>query len=192
MGRYSTFPTLIDECNNISIGFLLKNGYLKDNTNKSGIITWSWDGQKTDSISIRLIMDNRPRIIFDYKSDNEPRNYSVYLSSLPSNLGKGVLWYFICMHTGKRCRKLHLLDGYFIHRSALRGGMYESQTRSKSWRTMEKVYGSYFELDRHYEELYSKHFKKFYNGRPTKRYLKLMRKINEGERFPISEMKNLF
>ena len=54
------------------------------------------------------------------------------------------------------------------------------------------VYGSYFDLDRHYEELYSKHFKKFYNGRPTKRYLKLMTKINQGEGVGNGEIERLF
>jgi hypothetical protein len=42
-----------------------------------------------------------------------------------------------------------------------------------------------------FHELYSKHFKTHYNGKPTKWYLKLMRKINDGERIPISEMKTL-
>ena len=72
------------------------------------------------------------------------------------------------------------------------GGMYESQTKSKRWRQWDRLYGGYFELDRLYQQLYSKHFKTHYNGKPTRRYLKLMRKINEGEWIPISEMKNLF
>ena len=52
---------------------------------------------------------------------------------------------------------------------------------SKSWRQMDKVYGSYFELDRLYEQLYSKHFKTHYNSKPTKRYLKLIQQINKVE-----------
>ena len=57
---------------------------------------------------------------------------------------------------------------------------------------MEKVYGSYFDIDRLDEELYSKHFKTHYNGKPTKRYLKLMGKINKAERFSVSEIEQLF
>ena len=57
---------------------------------------------------------------------------------------------------------------------------------------MEEVYGSYFDIDRLYEELYSKHFKTHYNGKPTKRYLKLMRQINKAERLSVSEIENLF
>jgi hypothetical protein len=54
---------------------------------------------------------------------------------------------------------------------------------------MDKVYGSYFRLDRLYEELYSKHFKTHYNGRPTKRYLKLMEQINRAEHFTDYKLK---
>ena len=112
--------------------------------------------------------------------------------SIKSNLGKGKIWYFRCPFTGKRCRKLHLIDERFMHRSALPSGMYSSQTHSKKWRLMEKVYGCYFDVDRYYEQLYSKHFKTHYNGKPTKRYLKLMRQINKAERYTVSEIENLF
>ena len=70
--------------------------------------------------------------------------------------------------------------------------MYECQIQSKKWRQMDKIYGSYFDLDRHYEELYSKHFKTHYNGIPTKRYIKLMRKINRAEGFSGNEIEQLY
>jgi len=79
-----------------------------------------------------------------------------------------------------------------MHRSALPNGMYSCQTYSKKWRLMDKVYGCYFDIDRFDEELYSKHFKTHYNGKPTKRYLKLMRKINKAERFSVSKIEQLF
>ena len=69
--------------------------------------------------------------------------------------------------------------------------MYESQTKSKSWRQMDKVYGSYFKLDELYEELYSKHFKTHYNSKPTKRYLSLLNKISQAEKIPIEEIERL-
>ena len=128
----------------------------------------------------------------DYKYGDEPRNYKVSLVSIPSNLGKGVIWYFRCPQTNKRCRKLYSIGGYFFHREAFNGCMYDSQTRSKKWRLMEKVFGSCFDIDNHYEEIYSKHFKTHYNGKPTKRYLKLMRQINKAERLSVSEFESLF
>jgi len=57
---------------------------------------------------------------------------------------------------------------------------------------MNRVYGSYFELDNLYEELYSKHFKTHYNGKPTKRYLKLLKQINKNVRFSASDIENNF
>ena len=62
--------------------------------------------------------------------------------------------------------------------------MYECQTKSKKWREIEKIYGAYFDADKHYEQLYSKHFKKFYAGKPTKRYLKIMRQLPQGALIP--------
>jgi len=79
-----------------------------------------------------------------------------------------------------------------MHRSALPRGVYSKQIHTKKWRDLEKVYGNYFDVERYYEELYSKHFKKFYNGKPTKRYLKLLEKINDAERFSASDIERLF
>ncbi len=73
---------------------------------------------------------------------------------------------------------------------AFPNGMYGSQTKSKKWRQMDEVFGSYFKLDNLYEELYSKHFKTHYNGKPSMRYLKLMKKINRAECFTDSEIRN--
>jgi len=57
---------------------------------------------------------------------------------------------------------------------------------------MDKVYGSYFKLDRLYEELYSKHFKTHYKGNPTKKYLRIMEQIQKAESIPYSEIERLF
>ena len=55
-----------------------------------------------------------------------------------------------------------------MYRSNLRSGVHESQTNSKKWHNTETFYGSYFELDNHYEKLYGKYFETHYNGKPTK------------------------
>ena len=61
--------------------------------------------------------------------------------------------------------------------------MYEWQTQSKNYRQMGKVFDSYFGSDKCYNEINSKHFKRKYNGKPTKRYLKLLNQINRIEPF---------
>ena len=127
----------------------------------------------------------------DYKYNDEPRKFKVKLISMPSNLGKGKIWYFLCPQTKKRCRKLYSISGYFLHREAFSGCMYECQTRSKTWREREKSFGSHFEIDKYYEEIYSKHFQRYYRGKPTKRYSKLMRKIDLSDRYSYVDIEKL-
>ncbi len=133
-------------------------------------------------------MYSQPYIELDYNHNDEARNYRINLVTVPSNLGKGNIYYFKCPFTEKRCRKLYLIGGYFSHRDNTRYAMYESQTENKHYRGLTRLYGAYFELDRLYEQLYKKHFKKTYAGKPTNRYLKLMTKIQQAERIPYSEI----
>lgn len=192
MPKFSTFPFLFDEEKSISISNLRKWGYLKMNSSKNGTIRWSRNGIETSTLTIQtLITQNSSYILLDYKCNDTSYNYKIPLFPLSSNLGIGNVWYFVCPFTNKRCRIIHLINERFMHRSALPSGMYSNQTHSKKWREMEKVYGSYFDSDKYYEEIYSKHFKTHYKGKPTKRYLKLLLKINEANRFSASDIESL-
>jgi hypothetical protein len=174
MPKFPTFPILYDDLKTISISFLTKHGYLKPNQRQSGIITWNCNGNKTGSIWIRVdTISDEPYIELDYKCNEAPINYIVKLISTPSNLGKGVVWYFVCPRTGKLCRKLYLADIYFCHRLAIKGCMYEKQTQSKSYRHLDQTLGKYYRAEELYEQISRKHFKKTYAGKPTKRYVKL-------------------
>lgn len=182
MPKFPTFPTFYDDLKTVSISFLTKHGYLKPNQWQSGTITWSRNGNKTGSISIWVnTQPESPYIVLDYKHNEAPINYRVQLVSAPSNLGKGVVWYFVCPYTGKRCRKLYLANTYFYHRSAFKGCMYEKQTQSKKYRGLDKALGVYLRTDQLFEQLYKKHFKKQYAGKPTKKYLKLTQQIQRAE-----------
>jgi hypothetical protein len=182
MPRHSTFPTLYDDALQISITKLKEYGYINNGFNKSGTLTWSSRGEKTGSISIgSKIIDEVPNILLKYNYKDQPRNYNVQLVSSPSNLGNGKTCYFLCSVTEKRCRILYSIDGHFLHREAFKGCYYESQIQSKKWRWMDKLYGDSFKLDSLYEQLYQKYFKKTYAGKPTKKYLKLRRKIDHAE-----------
>lgn len=192
MPKPHTFPTLYDEVKTISISFLAKHGYLKPNKLKAGSIHWSRNGENLGSISIKVCTySESPYLEFDYKCNKALINYRVQLISAPSNLGKGVVWYFICPKTGKRCRKLYLADTYFYHRSAFSGCMYEKQTQSKKSRYLDKTLGAYFRTDQLFEQLYKKHFKKQYAGKPTKKFLWLMERINKGESIDIRDIERL-
>ena len=182
MPKPHTFPTLYNEALQISISKLKEWEYLNPEQIKSGTITWSRNGNQTGSISIKVnTHSEQPYIELDYKYRDEPRNYKVSLVSKPSNLGKGLIWYFLCPQTNKRCRILYSIGGYFLHREAFNGCMYESQTQSKKYRQLDKTFGAYFKSDNLYSELYKKNFKKTYAGKPTKRYLRIMKQIQQTE-----------
>ena len=117
-------------------------------------------------------------------------NYKVHLVSVPSNLGKGIVWYFLCPETNKRCRKLYSIGGYFLHREAFKGCMYESQIQSKKYRQLDKTLGAYFRTDELYSQLYKKHLKKTYAGKPTKRYLRILEGIQRAENIYYEKIEN--
>ena len=189
MPKPHTFPTLYNEALQISISKLKEWEYLNPEQIKSGTLTWSRNGNKTGGISIRVnTHSEQPYIELDYKYMDEPRNYKVSLVSMPSNLGKGLIWYFLCPQTNRRCRKLYSIGGYFLHREAFNGCMYETQTQSKKYRQLDKTLGAYFKTDDLYSQLYQKHFKKTYAGKPTKKYLRIMEQIQKAESIPYHEI----
>ena len=178
MPKPHTFPTLYNEALQIHISKLKGWGYLDPKQIKSGTLNWSSNGNPTGSTSIQVNTHiEQPYIELDYKYRDEPRNYKVYLTSTPSNLNRGEIWYFICPQTKKRCRKLYSIGGYFLHREAFNGCMYETQTQSKYVRQQLGLMKRLFLDDEIYEEITKKHFKKSYAGKPTKRYLKLIEQI---------------
>lgn len=192
MPKFPTNPTLFDNCKTLSISFLNKHGYLKPNLKQSGTVTWSSNGNKTASISISISTEpESPYLELDYQCNKTPVNYRVQLVSIPSNLGKGVVWFFICPSSGKRCRKLYLADTYFYHRSAFRGCMYEKQTQSKKWRQWDKTLGACLQSDHLFEQLNKKHFKKYYAGKPTKKHLRLNAQIHKIDSIPYYEIERL-
>jgi hypothetical protein len=189
MPKPHTFPTLFDDALQLSISKLKGWGYLHPNQIKSGTLNWSRNGNPTGSISIQVnTHSEQPYAELDYKYRDEPRNYKVFLAYTPTNLNRGKIWYFICPHTNKRCRKLYSIGGYFLHREAFRGCMYETQTQSKRYRQLDKTFGAYFKRDKLYTELYQKNFKRTYAGKPTKRYLRIMKQIQESEGISYHEI----
>lgn len=192
MPKPHTFPTLYNEALQIDISKLKGWGYLDPEQIKNGTINWSRNGNPTGSISIKVnTHSEQPYIELDYKYRDEPRNYKVYLTSTPSNLNRGEIWYFLCPQTNKRCRKLYSIGGYFLHREAFNGCMYETQIQSKKYRLLDKTFGAYFKSDTLYRELYKKDFKKTYAGKPTKKYLRIMEQIQKAESIPYHEIERL-
>jgi len=190
MGRHSGIPYLFDHCKTVNISKLKAWGYLHLFTCKSGTINWSRNGEQTDNIGILInIGESLGSLSFDYTYDNEPVKYDVQIISKQANIGQGLLWFFVCPKTGKHCRILHLSGKYFIHRTALKGYLYETQTYSSNTRHLLKT-PMYLEVkaDGIYDQIYKKHFKKYYKGKPTKRYLSLLKKIGERPEASINRL----
>jgi hypothetical protein len=187
MGRYGNYPTTVEDCLTFRLKSLTENNslYLTSYGTRKGVTSWSTNGVVNSTINIEVIYSEyEAYIIFDYRCNGEPKRYKVNLVSRVSNLGKGLIWFFICPSTGKLCRKLYLNSGYFLHRTAFKSMMYSKQLESKKFRNLSKVFGAYFIRDEVYSELYKKYFKTHYNGKPTKRYLKLKNQIDIVNRFP--------
>jgi hypothetical protein len=188
-----TFPTILDHVKQLSISKLKEWQYLEPGSYKTGTLTWSRNGQEIGSISIQSnVKAEEPYIQLSYTyNKDQPVEYNVYLTSVSSNLGIGKVWYFICPHTGKRCRKLYGAGKYFLHREAFPDAMYEKQTYSKYMRGLDKAFNLHFSSDELYEELYSKGFTTHYNGKPTKRYKEIMSKLERIRNMEPSVMKYL-
>jgi hypothetical protein len=180
MPKPATLPTLYNDVLQINISKLKELGYLEANQIRSGTLHWSLNGTPIGSISIE-VNTYCMTIELDYKFQNEPRNYKLNIIRTPSNLGKGEILYFLCPKTNKKCRILYSISGYFLHRKAFTGCMYESQIQSERNRSLFKLYEIHFKSENLYSELYRKNFKKTYAGKPTKKYLKIMSQIQKAE-----------
>jgi len=191
MGRYATYPTTIDDLKTITLTKLKEWGYLTTGE-RTGTITWSRNGEVYSSIGIKLVFTNSTKyLLLDYKCNGEAYNYKVYIQSKPSNLGFGEVLYFVCPSTRLYCRKLYFSSGYFLHRKAFSGLMYENQIASKKTRYLHNIFDRFYLPDSLYEERYKKYFKTHYNGKPTKRYLKLENKIKISESYPPDTLERL-
>ncbi len=193
MPKISTFPTLFDEVLKINISKLKSWGYLKKGICITDTMTWTRRGEKTGSISITFNMVDNPRIVLDYTYKGKPRKYEIEIIYKPSNLKKGKVPFFRCPHTRKLCRNLYCINGYFLHRDAhANSAIYESQTYSKNTRNLLRIYGPYFNAERLYSELNQKYFKKTYNGKPTKRYLRIRKQLDRYEAMSVDEINRMF
>jgi len=191
MPRFANYPTTIEDVKTISLTKLKQWNYLTNGT-KSGVISWSRNEIVHSTINILIVFNEIEKyVILVYKCNGTPFNLKVRLISKDSNLGKGQIYYFVCPITGKHCRKLYFNNSYFAHREAFTGLFYQNQIESKKNRFLFKIFEKVYLSDEVYEQRYKKHFKTHYNGKPTKRYLKLENKIRTAESYPVGTLERL-
>ena len=109
-----------------------------------------------------------------YKAESEVFSYYIELVEIKSNLGKGIIYNFICPETKNRCRQLYFDYSTltFKSRNGIKGHYYSEQKKSKLDRILTKYYGNDRKIDKLYEV---ERFKKYYNGKLTRRYKKVLK-----------------
>lgn len=177
MGRYATFPTTVEDLRVLNLRFLIDNNYLQLNSFQSGVVSWKSNAGNSSISAFTNMSEKSGVLTLEYTLNSDRKiNYQIKLISKTSNLGVGLVWFFLCPFTGRYCRKLHLINGYFQHRTANPYIMYEKQIEPKIWRIWNKQFAS--EINEHlYFELYRKYFKRYYKGKITKRFARLSKKL---------------
>ncbi len=136
---------------------------------RSGSIAWGRSDKESASISVTVDLSiSVPYLELKYSYFDQPTQYRVKLVNVPSNLGRGRVWYFVCPRTSKRCRILYGIDGYFLHREAFQGVIYASQTWSKQARNMARMVDVVCG---------DRPKRRYYAGKPTKSYQRWSKKL---------------
>lgn len=187
MGRWSKGVQFTTSTLRLEMDYIRKRGFIKPNEVSIGTLSWSNDNNvtfKTKFNSIEKYIElTYTQTYRDKKTDCK---YIIDIIEVPSNLGKGSNWYFICPVSGLKAKILYLAYGSpkFMHRDEYkRRGCriyYPVQTSSK----YEYHNDRYWEIERStIPKLQIKRGKKTYRGKPTKRYLRLQKAWNDWEYF---------
>lgn len=195
MGRWSTYPTRVEDCITLSIADLKEMGFLGQGEKiKSGIVTTTRGENEIAKYQI-TVNSNRtnPSIKFSYSCDDEEIHYKIRMVTVESNLGKGLRYYFICPNTNEQCIKLYKppIEKYFFHRKAF-NLVYASQVRSKWARAFDKGFGKVLKLEKEWEKQYRKGRKTHYKGKPTKWYVRLNKMEHEASLMDFSGVLEMF
>lgn len=173
---------LCDEIKSISTSFLKKHQYFQQGS-RSGIITWRGGIGQDSSISVYSTVHDGIGWIrlqytqTDWDGKKEVLDYKVELAATKCRLGGNRFW-LICplVKEGKPCRrrvgKLYISGKYFGCRTCYELG-YKSQYRKYSGELARsfKIVGMADDIAEKEEKMRVK----FWKGRPTKRYAKLLR-----------------
>lgn len=188
MARSPKFLDCVEDLWCFNISSLTKRGLLMDNSfgNEIDIRLKRNDVYEARfSISINMFSGHGD-VYFSYSYKETIRKYKVEVISRPSNLGKGVVWFFICPVTKKTCRKLYFNKGFFLHRTAFPEIIYEQQKQSKRNRKLDKTMK--MALDESiYQEFYRKHLKTHYRGKITRRFARITKKLAEKDSFSYDD-----
>jgi len=115
-----------------------------------------------------------------YININDSERLEMVYSYMKTKPG-GVVWYFICPLTKKRCRKLYLVNGRYIHSSKIKRFYRIMKPMWFTERPINKILVLKQKQINAEKLIDQKYFKKHYAGKPTKRYLKCLKQIELGD-----------
>lgn len=173
-----------ESCRKFTTSFLTRHGHLKPNHQCSGLITWYIDDKETGNAGYFVdTTQYKVTLKYRYMATGADIVQDIKLKTVPSNLGKGDVWYFICPFTGDMVRTLYLIGSstLFASRKAYnRPILYRSQTSSH----MDRWNDRYWKLEKQIDALHGKGFTPYYAGKKTstaRRLEKLIAKRNEAD-----------
>lgn len=124
-------------------------GYFVPNAKVTGVVRWTRNGEKAAEIGFGTNLTGIPVAVLSYSYNGQPIDATIPLRFHHSNLTPNAsgtthgYYYFVCPVTGRSCRKLYLVDGYFVSRYAM-GVPYARQNESRCQRSGLLAYLSAF------------------------------------------------
>jgi len=180
---------IAEQSNSLSIFWLKKNGYLhKDYSQRYGLITWTYGySENKSSIGLTVKRDNwgmpeeQTHIQLNYthtsnwNGEKSEMDFKIPLATTPCNYG-GVRYWFVCplykngQYCGRRVGVLFCIGKWFgcrhcgeiAYAAQMRGGKYRGSSVC-----LPDIERAEQEVKRYY-----------YNGKPTRKYRRVMR-LNE-------------
>ncbi|GGG29328.1 hypothetical protein GCM10011344_32730 [Dokdonia pacifica] len=189
MPKPATYPPILDSLHRISIALERDQGHFKEGKKITTLLKWECRGVVNAEAYFTSDMINDVCSIV-YIFNDEIVKTKIYLERIKSNLGKGDTIYFVCPFTGLRCRVLYRYGKHFKHRTAYPKAMYRSQTESKRDREFRQSFGWHYQNQKIADELNSKHLKKTYKGKVTKRFARLYNRLTQVNSITMEDFKD--
>lgn len=183
MGRYSWgWKTTVDSLRSIDVNWLIRAGKYTQGSFALGMgITWTTSGfgnevknsinYDIDLSSLTPFISLRYAVNRDEPDDRFDADYQVQIEKTACHLG-GFRYWFVCPGDGcgRRVVKLYFLSKYFLCRHC-HNLTYESRNISSRFRVLNKL----FRAEDLEEKILKKLRTKYYSGKPTKMYQRLLR-----------------
>lgn len=147
----------------------------------TGNLTWDTEFQKHRIHIAVWLWGDSPHIRLTYSAEGERIEYDVELTTTPCNYGGKRFW-FVCpaardgVECGRRVGVLYASGTYFACRKCCHLA-YQSQQKRR--RQLFGIFGTFLELSDEFDEKERTMRVKYWKGRPTKRYAKLLRKAGK-------------